>query len=348
MLALIGGRDFEENKFNRAIQAIRQPGSSFKPIVYTAAMEHGLNPASVILDQPVTINTPQGEWRPQNYDNTFNGPMTIRRGLEKSVNLVAIQVLMKIGPQTAIEYARRLGLTHRMDAIPSLAVGSCEVVPLELTTAFGAFANQGNLVRPFYIKKIVDKYGKVLEQAEVSVKNVLAPQTAYIMTDMLTGVVRRGTAASIPGLGFNRAAAGKTGTSNDFSDAWFIGFTPQIVCGVWVGVDERRSLGYGITGAEAAIPIWVKAMLSLHRNLPQASFQKPDSGIVTLTLCDVSNKIATPACPKTRDEIFLAGSVPDTCMLHGAQRSTGRAQLNMYGSSRVKERPSKSRRTGMY
>lgn len=344
---LSGGRNFTESKFNRAIQAIRQPGSSFKPIVYTAALENGLNPLSVILDQPVTIMTPEGEWRPQNYDGVFMGPIPLRRALEKSINLVAIQVLLKIGAPTVVDYARRMGLTHQINAIPSLAVGSCEVVPLELINAYTVFPSGGYLSKPYFITKIVDRNGTVLEQNYPQRHQVLAAKTAFIMCDMLSGVVRRGTAASIPGLGFTRPAAGKTGTSNDFSDAWFIGFTPQLVCGIWIGVDERRSLGYGITGAEAAIPIWVRSMLTLHRNLPVKNFTKPDS-VVSISICTISSKVATAACPQISDNYFIEGSIPNGCDIHGAAKESSNSVTNPFGNTKAKTTPHTTKRPLMF
>jgi penicillin-binding protein 1A len=341
---MIGGRDFEESKFNRVTMALRQPGSSFKPFVYTAAMEHGFTPASVVLDQPITLQTPAGEWRPENYDHVFNGPTTIRRALALSVNLVAIQVLMKVGPEVVVDYARRMGLRHSIQPIPSLAIGSCEVTPMEMTCAYQIFANRGVAESPYCIEKIVDKTGRVLDRHVPDEREVLSPQTAYLMCSLLQTVVCCGTASMIPGLGFDRPAGGKTGTTNNYSDAWFIGFTPQMVCCVWTGVDERRSLGLGVTGSIAAVPVWVPTMQALHQKLPVRDFEVPE-GIRTEKLCDQSHLIATRWCPKVKPERFLKEAVVDTCALHGPGRAVQTARSDFYGTSKtVKKSAAKKRK----
>jgi penicillin-binding protein 1A len=212
-----------------------------------------------------------------------------------------------------------------MNPVPALAIGACEATPMELATAYMVYANHGILVDPYYIDKVVDKTGRVLEAHQAEEKEVLTPQTSFLMTSLMRSVVCCGTGASIPGLGFTRPAAGKTGTTNDCSDAWFIGYTPQIVCGVWAGVDERRSLGNGVTGSVAAIPVWVKTMIPLHRGLPVRDFGVPE-GIKTEMLCKESHKVALPACSKTESEFFLAETVVDTCDIHG---SGGRKSANM-------------------
>lgn len=317
---LIGGRNFEESKFNRALSAKRQPGSAFKPFVYAAAMDHGFTPATVVLDQPITLMTTDGEWRPENYDHEFNGPITIRNALARSINLVAIQVLTKVGADVVIQLARKMGLKYQLEPVPSLAIGACEATPMEMTSAYSAFANHGIQETPYFIEKIVDKTGRVLEKHTPEEKEVLTPQTSFLMCSLMKTVVCCGTAASIPGLGFSRPAAGKTGTTNSYSDAWFIGFTPQLVTGVWTGVDERRSLGAGVTGSTAAIPIWVKTMLQAQKGLPVKDFEQPE-GIKTEALCDESHLVATSKCPKKVHEFFFTDAVLDTCNIHGAMRS---------------------------
>jgi penicillin-binding protein 1A len=326
---LIGGRNFEESKFNRVTMALRQPGSSFKPFVYTAALEHGYSPSSIVLDQPITLQTPTGEWRPENYDQSFNGPTTIRRALALSVNLVAIQVLMKVGPEVVVDYARRMGLAHELQPIPSLAIGSCEATPMEMVTAYEIFPNKGIAEKPYFIEKIVDKNGHVLDQHSPEEREVLSPQTSWLMCSMLQSVVCCGTASMIPSMGFDRPAGGKTGTTNKYSDAWFVGFTPQVVCCVWTGVDEQRSLGNGVTGSVVAVPIWVPTMIALHRNLPVEDFEMP-SGIKKETICAKSSLIATRNCPETRTDYFLEDAVIDTCTVHlpGKKGKTGRKDLS--------------------
>jgi penicillin-binding protein 1A len=336
ILSLVGGRNFLESKFNRAVQSVRQPGSAFKPIVYTAAIDNGFTPASVVLDQPITLMTPQGEWRPENFSGTFQGPVTVRYALEHSLNLVAIQVLMQVTGDTVVNYAHRMGLKQRMEPVPSLAIGSCEVAPLELLDAYAIFPNKGVRVAPYFVERVVDKNGNVLEEHAPVSTPVLSPQTSFMMCDLLQSVVRRGTGAAIPGLGFARPSAGKTGTSNDYSDAWFVGFTPQIACVVWVGMDERRSFGYGVTGALGAIPLYVKAMIALHRHIKPEGFDKPDS-IVTLKVCPVSHKIATPYCPQPYDEYFVEGKQPGECDMHGPGKTKSSNTTNMFGPNEKQE-----------
>lgn len=328
---LIGGRNFGESKFNRALSARRQPGSAFKPFVYAAAMDHGFTPATVVLDQPITLMTPDGEWRPENYDHEFNGPITIRNAIARSINLVAIQVLTKVGADVVVQLARKMGLKYQLEPVPSLAIGACEATPMEMTSAYSAFANHGIQEAPYFIEKIVDKTGRVLEKHTPEEKEVLSPQTSFLMCSLMKTVVCCGTAASIPGLGFSRPAAGKTGTTNSYSDAWFIGFTPQLVTGVWTGVDERRSLGAGVTGATAAIPIWVKTMLQAQKGLPVKDFNQPE-GIKTEALCDVSHLVATSKCPKKVYEFFLSEAILDTCNIHGAVRSQDGNMMKIFST----------------
>ena len=344
VLALVGGRDFLESKFNRALQAVRQPGSAFKPFVYTAAIDNGLTPASMLLDQPITLMTPQGEWHPENYDKTFKGLVTMRYALNLSLNMVAIQTFLQVGGDIVVNYARRMGLKQHLEPVPSLAIGSCEVIPIELLTAYAIFPNKGVKIDPYFVRRIVDKDGKILEEHEPTQTPVLTPQTAFIMCDMLSTVVRNGTGASIPGLGFTRPSAGKTGTSNDYSDAWFVGFTPQIACCVWVGTDERRSLGWGLTGSQAAIPIYTKAMIALHKKSPVEHFEKPE-GVVSMKICLASHKLASSACPQTYNEVFLADNVPEPCDLHGAGRVKKSNMMHLFGPQEKQEKiaPTKKR-----
>ncbi|MDG5815710.1 PBP1A family penicillin-binding protein [Chitinispirillales bacterium ANBcel5] len=315
ILTLVGGRDFQESRFNRAIQARRQPGSAFKPFVFTAAFDEGYNPASVLLDQPITLETPEGEWRPENYDRTFRGPITLREAMASSVNLVAIQLFNSIGAHRVIEYARRMGLKHTMNPVPSLAIGACEVTPMEITSAYSIYANAGVQAEPYFVTKILDNNNRVLEENAANTTEVITPETAYLMSNLMQTVVCCGTGAAIRREGFTRPASGKTGTTNRYSDAWFVGFTPQIVTGVWAGIDERRSMGRGVTGGHAAIPIWVSTMSALHRDLPVTNFQRPQ-GVKSETICNESHLIATNNCPETSQEVLLSTQELDTCALH--------------------------------
>jgi penicillin-binding protein 1A len=214
-----------------------------------------------------------------------------------------------------VDYARNFGLRHSVNPVPALAIGACEATPMEMTTAYMTFARGGTRVEPYCVDSIYDRNGRLLEKHEVGEHEVLSPQTAYVMTTMLQDVVLRGTGAKIPGMGFRRFAGGKTGTTNDYSDAWFVGFTPQVACGVWVGVDERRSLGRGVTGSDGAIPIWVPAMLALHRDLPLERFSRPE-GVYTVEVCNETNKVATKYCPNRRLEYIIQEGSIDTCDVH--------------------------------
>ena len=322
-----GGRDYNESKFNRALQARRQPGSSFKPFVYTVAIENGFTPATVIMDQPITLETPEGLWRPQNYEKKFYGPVSLRNALNRSINLVAIQVLQEVGVYNVIDYARKAGLKHTLNPVPALAIGACEATNYEMTLAYSVYANHGAQATPYCIEKIYDRNGRLLESHTPESKKILSASTAYIMASLLSTVVRAGTGASSIRRGFTRLAGGKTGTTDDYSDAWFIGFTPQIACGVWVGVDERRSMGHGVTGSRGALPIWTEAMKALHRELPVAEgFGRPET-IRSERICKETFKVATQYCPETINEIFAESDTLDTCDEHVLNR--GRSTKNI-------------------
>ncbi|MDR3012958.1 MAG: PBP1A family penicillin-binding protein [Chitinispirillales bacterium] len=329
---IVGGRDFQESRFNRATQARRQAGSAFKPYVYAAALDHGFTPATIVIDQPITLVTDIGEWRPTNYDNTFSGPMSIREALTRSNNLVAIQVFNRIGGQTVVDFTQRMGIRQPLHTNPSLAIGACEVIPLEITSSFGIFANRGVHAEPYFVQKIFDKNGRTLEEAAAQRRTVMSPQNAFLMNSMMSTVVCCGTAASIPRLGFRRPAAGKTGTTNEYSDAWFVGYTPQIATGVWAGIDERRSMGRGATGSFAAIPVWVSAMQALHRDLPVRDFARPE-GVTSASVCAQTGTLVRGACPRSRSEFFRVNALPDTCVIHSASRAGG-SGMDLFGPSR--------------
>ncbi|MFW6254466.1 MAG: penicillin-binding protein 1A [Chitinivibrionales bacterium] len=313
--ALIGGRDFSQSKYNRAIQARRQPGSSFKPLVYTVAVDSGYTPATIVLDQPITLETPEGLWRPENYEREFAGPVTIRRALMKSINLPAIQVMRDVGMHNVINYARRAGLKHHIAPVPSIAIGALEATPMEMAIAYSIYPSGGKKFEPYFIRKIYDKNGRLLEQNEPEYESVISSPTAFLMASMMQSVVTSGTGASIPREGFTRPAAGKTGTTNDYSDAWFVGYTPQLVCAVWVGVDERRSMGHGITGSKGTVPIWVPTMQALHRDLPVKSFLPPE-GITRARICEKSHGVARRFCSGFYEEYFKVDQLPDSCDIH--------------------------------
>lgn len=256
--AMVGGRDFDESKFNRATQALRQVGSSFKPYVYTAAIDAGASPDDVVLDAPTVFNTASGPYAPHNYDNKFEGNITLRRAIAQSRNIPALKLADKVGIATVIEYAHRFGITSKIPAYLPVALGSAEVTLIEQTSAFTTFPNDGVRVAPRYVRKVTDYEGRVLEENYPEVKDVIGAETARTMTSLLREVVLHGTAAAANSL--KTPVAGKTGTTNDFTDAWFVGFSPSITCGVWLGFDEKKTLGKQETGGHAALPMWIEFM----------------------------------------------------------------------------------------
>src|SRR5579862_3713190 len=256
--ALVGGRDFNDSKFDRATQSLRQVGSSFKPYVYTAVIDRGGSPNDTILDEPVTFETGSGPYSPHNYDEKFEGIITLRRALAQSRNIPALKLADKIGIKTVIDYAERFGITAHLPPYLPVALGSAEITLLEQTAAYSVFPNDGVRVTPRYITKVTDYEGRVLEEDFPEVKDVISAHTAETMTAMLREVVLHGTGVAASKLPF--PVAGKTGTTNDFTDAWFMGFSPTITCGVWIGFDEKKSLGAKETGAHAALPIWMNFM----------------------------------------------------------------------------------------
>jgi penicillin-binding protein 1A len=257
--AMVGGRDFEESKFNRATQALRQVGSSFKPYVYTAAIDEGMTPDDTVLDAPVSFPTPSGPYTPHNYDGKFEGVITFRHALADSRNIPALKVTERAGGiKTVIDYARKFGITSPLPAYLPVAIGAADITLIEQTAAFTTFPDDGVRVVPRYIRKVTDYDGRVLEENYPDVKDVVSPRTARIMVSMLREVIQHGTGYAASKL--NHPLGGKTGTTNDFTDAWFVGFSPSITCGVWVGFDEKKSLGDKETGARAALPIWMDFM----------------------------------------------------------------------------------------
>jgi penicillin-binding protein 1A len=318
ILAMAGGKDFTKSEFNRAIQALRQPGSAFKPFVWTAALESGYNPTDIIYDTPVVLQAGDGtEWRPENYDNTFRGPMTLREGLRISRNIISVKLVQKITPEEAIKYAHQLGINSYLAPYPSVALGTSEVTLLELTDAYSVFPNGGVRVEPRFFLQIKDRYGKILEKnTQVKKQEVLDPQTAYVMTSMLQTVIDQGTGYAARLWGFDRPAGGKTGTTDEYMDTWFIGFTPQMTVGVWVGFDDKTTLGKHGTGAEVALPIWTEFMKSATSKMEASGFQKPE-GVFFRTVCLKSGLLATNRCPNTATDLFTDKSEPkEYCNLH--------------------------------
>jgi penicillin-binding protein 1A len=268
---MVGGRDFDLSKFNRATQALRQVGSSFKPYVYTTAVDNGATPDDVILDAPTTFNTASGAYTPHNYDGKYEGNITLRRALAQSRNIPAIKLAERVGIHKVIEYTHRFGVTSNIPPYLPIALGAAEITLLEHTASFTTFPNDGVRVTPRYIRKVTTYDGRVLEENYPEVRDVVPAKTARIMTGMLREVVMHGTGYAASKL--NHPLAGKTGTTNDFTDAWFMGFSPSLTCGVWIGFDEKvRSLGNKETGALAALPIWMDFMKVAIKGHEQEAF----------------------------------------------------------------------------
>ncbi len=292
--AMVGGSDFFRSEFNRAVQAKRQPGSAFKPFIYIAALEAGFTPASQIEDSPVSFAVGKNGqvWKPENYDRKFRGATTLQQAIEESVNVVTVKLQERIGLAKTIQVARRLGITSPLDVNLSLALGTSDVSLLEITSAYGTLANQGVWMPPVTIRYVTDAQGKLLEEHVPEGREALAPETAYVITQMLRGVVERGTGQAAKGLG--RPVAAKTGTTNDYSNAWFVGFTPRLATGVWVGYDRPRSLGKDETGSRVAVPIWVTYMGKVLGNSPKEDFPVPDHVVSMLVDEDASGECLRP------------------------------------------------------
>jgi penicillin-binding protein 1A len=271
--AMVGGRDFILSKFNRATQALRQVGSSFKPYVYTAAIDQGARPDDTILDAPVTFQTASGPYSPHNFDDKFEGVITLRRALAQSRNIPALKLADKTGIRTVEDYARKFGITSPLPPYLPVALGAAEVTLFEQTSAFSVFPDDGVRLVPRLITKVADYDGRVLEEDYPDVKDVISSRTARLMTSMLEEVVQHGTGIAATRL--KRPLGGKTGTTNDFTDAWFVGFSPSLTAGVWVGYDEKKSLGGKETGARAALPIWMEFMTAALAGKDPGQFQPP-------------------------------------------------------------------------
>ncbi|QTA78124.1 Penicillin-binding protein 1A [Desulfonema limicola] len=305
--AMIGGRDFKSSQFNRAVQAKRQPGSAFKPIIYAAALDKGYTPATEIIDNVFIYQNAKMKWMPKNYDRKFYGPTLLRKALAKSRNLSTIQILNDIGVDYAVEYAKKLGIESELSPNLSLALGSSGVSLLELSTAYSVFNNKGFLIQPVFITKILDRDGNELEKAEITKKKVIEQSTAYLMTSLMESVVKEGTATKVRAI--NRPAAGKTGTTNNLHDAWFMGYTPDYIAGTWVGYDQEQSLGSKESGGRAAIPIWLDFMKEIHKDKPVKGFKAPKNVVFSKIDAD-TGLLPVPDTKKVIFECFKKGTVP--------------------------------------
>jgi penicillin-binding protein 1A len=320
--ALVGGWDFERNKFNRVTQARRQVGSAFKPFVYGTALEMGYTPADTLFDAPTGFRGADGRisYWPQNYTHEYRGIVTLRSALEHSINVPAVKLLDMVGVQRVIDFARRAGMASPLPPYPSLALGSADLVPLELAAAYAAIANQGTWVEPYMVEKVTAADGRLLEQRTPVTRTTTDPRVAYVLTHMLEGVVDRGTAASIAHLPV--AIAGKTGTTDSYSDAWFVGFTPRYTLLTWVGYDVKRSLGGGMTGSAAALPIWrqiAEAGLADGWLQPGGEFSPPP-GVVVQVVEQRTGLLPGDAEGRVVPEAFVQGTEP-------MQRSTAQNEL---------------------
>jgi penicillin-binding protein 1A len=315
--ALVGGRDWNHSNFNRATQARRQAGSAFKPFVYTAAIDNGFHPTDIIVDEPVSFPAGDGTlYQPGNYDRTFRGPVTLRYALQQSINIPAIKLLRKVGTSLVSSYARRMGIRSPIGQNLSIALGSSEVTLIELTSAYGVLANRGIRNDPLFILKVEDRNGTLLEKNTPRPTEVLSEETAAVVTSMMQSVMDHGTGSAARLRGFTLPAAGKTGTMDDYMDAWFEGYIPSMVCGVWVGFDQKKTIGPGMTGARAALPTWTDFMIGATRGRPVEDFSSP-LGTSSREVCAETGLLATEGCPNVTAEMFNEGSEPaDYCTTH--------------------------------
>ena len=341
ILAMIGGRDFSVSKFNRATQAKRQPGSSFKPFVYTAAIDNNRFPVDVLDDNAVTLWDKENGvfWDPENYDKKFKGPMTLREGFKQSRNLIAIKLADEIGPPLIRGYARNMGISTYVAPVASIGIGTSEVLLLDMVAAYGVFPNKGIYVEPTALRKLEGKDGNVVFAQESGRKReALRPPVAVIMTDMMRSVLDEpgGTGRRIRTYyRFKPEAAGKTGTTNDYTDAWFIGFTPDLVAGVWVGIDDPSlRLWPRQAGSVAAMPLWAQFMKEVYltvepyRGLNNHGFDYPETLVERLAGCNETYKMATRFCPDQGEELFIVGeALPDSCPLHGGIQESGSGRI---------------------
>ncbi len=334
--AMVGGSNFRNFKYglNHVTQIQRQPGSAFKPFVYTVAIDNGYPPSFEILNQPITLVMADGKrWAPNNFDGTFGGKSTLREALAQSINLVAIRTIMEIAPvKQVIEYARRMGIRSELPPYESLAIGTGEVQPLEIVSAYGIYANEGVAVEPVAILRIEDKYGNVIEENQPRRREVLSKETSYLMTSMLEGNVNFGSGIRVRNF-FGGPAAGKTGTTQEFADAWFIGFTPSITAGVWIGFDNKsvHFTNNDGQGGRAAAPIWGRFMHDVYADqsigMPMEYFVMPE-GIERDTICVESKKKATPYCTDVYEEVFNKAYPPGDCALHTSWQSGRKKSKN--------------------
>jgi len=318
--ALVGGRQFDESKFNRATQALRQPGSTFKPIVYSAAIQNGRSPATIIADSAITLPQVSGQtWSPQNYDGKFEGPITLRRALYMSRNLPAIRTGMELGEQTIIDMAKRFGLSTTIPPYPSIHIGSADVYPIEMIAAYTTFANLGVRASPNAIRRVENQRGEVIWEPQPTRTQVLSSPEAWLMVNMMKDVVLRGTAAGSVGSRFRVPSGGKTGTTNDGADVWYIGYTADLVAGVWMGFDRPQKIKSNAQGGELAAPAYTAFMTEVYRRKPAPPDWPRPEGITTREIDRTTGQLVNPYCPLdvVQTEFFIVGTEPiQECTVH--------------------------------
>ena len=306
--AMVGGRDFSQSQFNRTLQALRQPGSAFKPVIYAAALDRGFGASDILDDSPLTIKLDRNkDWSPENFSRTYQGKVTLRNALIQSLNVPTIRLLENIGVNETIQYARKLGIKSTLKPYLSLALGSSDMTLADLTAVYAVFANHGISMEPVSILSITDNTGRVLYSNDALPTQAIDPETAFLITNLLRGVIEHGTGWKARELG--RPAAGKTGTTNDYRDAWFIGYTPSLVAGVWVGYDDQTSIGHRETGARAALPIWLAFMKKANDDHAPEDFISPE-GILFKQIDPRSGLLSTENCRQSVLEAFLPGTEP--------------------------------------
>ncbi len=316
--AVVGGRDFHTSPYNRAFYARRQPGSSFKPFIYAAALEKGFPVSSIWSDESLSYDIGNGKvWKPSNYDNKYFGHQSLRDAMAYSNNLVTIRLLEAIGIASVQDVAGRLGVKSQLEYNLSLALGTSETSLQELVYAYAAFADHGRMSAPLSILKIADRGGNVVFEGAPSISQGISPEAAYLITDMLKGAVDYGTAKNVRVYGFKGICAGKTGTTDDCTDAWFIGYTPEIAAGLWVGYDQPRSMGRTLTGGAVCAPIWAEFMCKAKRYISLTPFIMPET-LIMQKIDPATGLLAAEACPQKKMELFIPGTEPTTyCTEHG-------------------------------
>jgi len=324
--AMVGGKDFEESKFNRATQAYRQPGSAFKPFIYLTALDNGFTPSNIIEDSPVTF---ENGWSPENYEKEFRGPVTLEEAFELSINIIGVKLLEQVGVNKVINYAHKAGIKSELRPDLSLALGTSEITPLEITSAYATIANLGVRVNPISIIRIEDNTGKSIKENIPQKKKLFKEETCYVLINMMEGVIKRGTGWNAQ---IGRPVAGKTGTTNDFVDAWFIGFTPDLVTAVYIGNDDRTPLGNKMTGGVVAAPVWANFMKNALKDVEKKDFLQPDK-IIKTSVCKKSGLLPTDSCPETFTVTFIKGTEPvSSCIIH--QKITDKPQIEEHQESK--------------